>query len=581
MSNQITTKNPSGSVNVSHAKLLSMVVMGRNDDYMGNFKYRLTTCINYAARNLKKLGRLDDVEFMVTDWNSDVPLSKVLPLSSEAAQITRFIYVPPETAKTVQRPDQVFFPYCAVNVSVRRAQGKFIMGFDADSLIPCHSLRALFDVLDDKSEVPFDLESTFFVFSRFQLPWEIVQREPSLEEWDRYLIITGSQLPRDAGLPGLGIACAALMMHRSLWDACRGCNEQFLVQGWGDAELTLRLSQRYPWVDLLGVGVSLFHMEHWTRNKRVAGEQEHNPSTVSPVFAVNDANWGLGNYELEIQTAAGSTKLTEEPEPNGSSMPIRPQKPMQPIKALPPLSPPTEAQESDQNIRSDEYIRWLCWVLGGWLRPESGNLRAFDCAVRHMPAGGALIEIGSFLGLSTNIIAYLTIKYNRDNPFFTCDPWAFEGTEQKVGGYFDGSTKAYRDYAKQVFIMNANLYSADKKPYTIEAYSTRFFELWSHKAVAEDVLGRSVPVSFAYIDGNHTYEATKEDFQGVDRHLLSGGFVLFDDSADNSGHEGATRAALEVMQRPDYELVFKTPNYFFRKKNTGCLNGIFNKISAS
>ena len=66
-----TAMEADAEINISSPKLLSMVVMGRNDDYMGNFKYRLSTCINYVARNLKKLGRLDHVELMVTDWNSE------------------------------------------------------------------------------------------------------------------------------------------------------------------------------------------------------------------------------------------------------------------------------------------------------------------------------------------------------------------------------------------------------------------------------------------------------------------------------------------------------------------------------
>lgn len=78
------------SIHVRRPKLLSVVVTDSNEDYVGNFKYRLTTCINYIARNLKDLGRLDDLEILVTDWNSGVPLSKVLALSPEAKQIWDF-----------------------------------------------------------------------------------------------------------------------------------------------------------------------------------------------------------------------------------------------------------------------------------------------------------------------------------------------------------------------------------------------------------------------------------------------------------------------------------------------------------
>ena len=39
------------------------------------------------------------------------------------------------------------------------------------------------------------------------------------------------------------------------------------------------------------------------------------------------------------------------------------------------------------------------------------------------------------------------------------------------------------------------------------------------------------PISFCYIDGNHTHEGVKQDFLNCDRWIESGGFILFDDSS--------------------------------------------------
>lgn len=237
------------------------------------------------------------------------------------------------------------------------------------------------------------------------------------------------------------------------------------------------------------------------------------------------------------------------------------------VRELSALLLSTEFYESDRNVRSDEYIHWICNILGGFL--DDGNIRGFDYVVRHMPPGGAIVEIGSLFGLSTNIITYLTIKYQRDNPFFTCDPWIFESLGRPVGGYFNADSGAYRDYAKRVFIMNTALFSAGRQPYAIEAYSHQFFELWRTCSTTEDVFGRPVtlggPISFAYIDGAHAYDAVKGDFLNVDQYLLPGGLVLFDDSGDGSSFEGVARVAAEVKRNSSYDLVFKTPNYFFRK----------------
>ena len=237
------------------------------------------------------------------------------------------------------------------------------------------------------------------------------------------------------------------------------------------------------------------------------------------------------------------------------------------IGFTPPIITNLMRKTIDSNIHSDEYIDWICSILGGFL--TRGNIRGFVYAIRHMPSGGAIVEIGSFLGLSTNIIAYLAIKYQRDNQFFTCDPWAFEGTDRPVGGYFHAESKVYRDYAKNVFIMNTALFSARKLPYTVEAYSYQFFKFWNTQFIVKDVFERSVtlggPISFAYIDGAHDYDMVKKDFYDIDKHLLPHGFILFDDSAENGGFEGVTRVIDEVKNNPCYKIVFNNPNYLFEK----------------
>jgi hypothetical protein len=230
---------------------------------------------------------------------------------------------------------------------------------------------------------------------------------------------------------------------------------------------------------------------------------------------------------------------------------------------------PRTYRESDANVRSDVYIAWLCRVNGGWLDAGSGNLRAMDHAVRHMPDGGSVVEIGSFLGVSLNALTYLMLKYERPHRVFSCDPWDFEDTEKPIGGFFDAGSDSYRDYAREVFKRNVQLFSAVKPPYPIEAYSHDFFLDWSKGICRTDVFGREVelggPISFAYIDGAHTYEASMGDFRNIDEHLVSGGFVLFDDSSDRGPFE-STRAAQEAASLTNYELVFKAPNYLLRKR---------------
>jgi hypothetical protein len=60
------------------------------------------------------------------------------------------------------------------------------------------------------------------------------------------------------------------------------------------------------------------------------------------------------------------------------------------------------------NYVSDWFINWLCYANAGLL--NKGNIWCFDYAISHLQSEARIVEIGSFCGLSTNIITYLKLK---------------------------------------------------------------------------------------------------------------------------------------------------------------------------
>ncbi|MBI5180530.1 MAG: hypothetical protein HZA05_03900 [Nitrospirae bacterium] len=290
-------------------KLLSIATFGRNDNYMGNFNYRLTTSLNYLAHNLKKIGRLDDVEIIVTDWGSEIPLSKVLSLSAEAGSICKFVYVPPVIARDIRH--EGIDGSTATNVGLRRGEGEFLIVFPGDTLVPRYSLQTLLNLIDGRLPMPFDLQKMYYFVGRYQLPWEVVQREPDIEEWDQYLLFNTANLLHDMGLSGLGMWGAALMLPREILHACRGCDEKLKGWGWSDADIMLRISQYYPWIDIFNIGVFFYHMEHYRQRTEIP-EKLKNPEIVNVMLAVNDENWGLGGHDLEIQKSENICKDSKD-----------------------------------------------------------------------------------------------------------------------------------------------------------------------------------------------------------------------------------------------------------------------------
>ena len=227
--------------------------------------------------------------------------------------------------------------------------------------------------------------------------------------------------------------------------------------------------------------------------------------------------------------------------------------------------PPAAASPS---LPCDEFLTWVRFAVPGMLAEP--NVAAMDHALAHMPAGSPVLEVGSFCGLSTVVLAHLLEKRSPESPLFTCDTWAFEG--QQLGSPLGGSRSlthdGYRSYVRDSFLRAARTFAGERLPFTIECDSDELFRRWSAGETTVDVFGRDVTLGgelgFCYIDGNHTYEFARRDFENTDRALAPGGFVLFDDSADGSEWE-VNRLVREIAGTNGYELVSKNPNYMFRK----------------
>jgi predicted O-methyltransferase YrrM len=215
---------------------------------------------------------------------------------------------------------------------------------------------------------------------------------------------------------------------------------------------------------------------------------------------------------------------------------------------------------------SDAFVGWLCYANPGML--NRGNLHCFDHAIKNLPSNDPLLEIGSFCGLSTNLLTYYKQLNGKRNRLITCDRWMVERKSETLGKT-DIPHGEYREFIKASYIRNIQFFARHDLPWTIELLSDEFFAAWDAREASSDVLGRPITLggkfSFCYIDGAHTYEQSKRDFVHCDAHLVPGGFVLFDDSADGTEWD-VCRVVKEVAQRGDYELVMKNPNYLFRKK---------------
>lgn len=92
---------------------------------------------------------------------------------------------------------------------------------------------------------------------------------------------------------------------------------------------------------------------------------------------------------------------------------------------------------------TDDYVKWLCFANAGML--DRGNLYLINYALSHLPSSAPLLEIGSFCGLSANVLTHYKRKHGIHNRLVTCDKWEFE-IGDKDREHIDGSPVSFAEY---------------------------------------------------------------------------------------------------------------------------------------
>jgi hypothetical protein len=152
--------------------LILLILCSRNDSYMGNSRWRLETSINLALQNAKDANFLDKLEVVVSDWGSEIPLSNVLNLVSEAKGRVKFIHVPPNIAK-VEQKDSKFLEVIAMNAAARRASGEYIGRIDNDTVVGAVFFRKFEQLEKNNPTDELDLADSFIFVERKSVPYRI------------------------------------------------------------------------------------------------------------------------------------------------------------------------------------------------------------------------------------------------------------------------------------------------------------------------------------------------------------------------------------------------------------------------
>lgn len=286
---------------------LSLILCARNDEYMGNSRWRLETALCYAARQLSLLGLDDRVEIIVADWGSSVPLCDVLRLTPEAAAIVSFLNIPQAVSRDLQQ-DSPFAEVLALNAAARRSNGEYVGRIDQDTLIGARFLTTFFALHAGRRSLPGPLDrSLLFANLRF-VPYRLAVRCPPLPVIEWFVRTRGGNLdvaePRSP-IPFYAGQAGICMMHRSLWYESGGYDEKMIYMNAMETNLARRILMRHEVINIGALdGHDFYHLEHYHPSavRRTSTHRKvnpHLPFSAPETFNPNEEGWGLADHAFE------------------------------------------------------------------------------------------------------------------------------------------------------------------------------------------------------------------------------------------------------------------------------------------
>jgi len=144
------------------------------------------------------------------------------------------------------------------------------------------------------------------------------------------------------------------------------------------------------------------------------------------------------------------------------------------------------------------------------------------------PARGTIVEIGSFKGRSTVMLAKVASHYGC-GPVVAIDP---HNSPILLHHQANREASSYQDFLDSIHAAGV---AAHVEPHA--AYSKDIANSWNR------------PIRVLWIDGDHSYEGAKSDLDGFFPHLVPHGVVAFHDALNN--FPGPIRVFVEDILRSD------------------------------
>lgn len=277
-------------------KSLTIVLFGRNDNYNGNYNYRLFTCLKFLEKSIikNKLSKRVNINFI--DWNSQKPFAEEKIFPKKILKNINLFTLSPKILKKLGFTERFNIQLCC-NFGVRRSKDDYILYTNTDILITEYFLKNLFNFIDDYENHSLNLDkNALLIIPRKFIPPFVTESELSYNDLEKYIYYS-SRFFKEAGkISGVCSGLGGILGQKKVWHSLQGFKEnEMRGHGWNDVELGIMALKNGKLLDLDFFGLYLFDLQQSQILKKNINTNKYK------LRKGKVSNWGISNLNIKPQ----------------------------------------------------------------------------------------------------------------------------------------------------------------------------------------------------------------------------------------------------------------------------------------
>jgi hypothetical protein len=275
---------------------ISVVIIGKNDDYGGNLTHRFTHCLNVLTQSFD--------EIIYVDWKSNGK-----PLIEEVIENIKYkdkikSYIVSEQDIQNNNPEYIDYSIVEViarNIGIRRSTNEWILVTNVDVLIE------KFDLSEFNNQ-------TLYTSARIDVPQEFhinyndsmellnsIKKNKNSFKMQPDAVIDGKSVWDSGDVWSLVVGCGDFQFaHKDVWYGIKGFEESYGGRCYADSNL---MKKGAIYFDIKKAQVTLYHLNHGTNKNSLPNEILPMNDRIVCVNnfkeTSNSENWGWDNYNLK------------------------------------------------------------------------------------------------------------------------------------------------------------------------------------------------------------------------------------------------------------------------------------------